>query len=51
MRKKQRRIRIVPAFFAGVFTALLVGCSHADSATLEIFVVDFLGNMAAALLL
>ena len=51
MRKKQTRLRIVPAFFAGVCMELLVGCSHTDSATLEMFVVDFLGNMAAALLL
>ncbi len=51
MRKKQTRIRIVPAFFAGVCMALLVGCSHADPATLEMFIADFLGNIAAALLL
>ncbi len=51
MRKKQARIRIVPAFFAGVCMALLVGCSHVDPTTLQMFVVDLLRNAAAALLL
>lgn len=51
MSNERTRNGVIPAVLAIFSMVLLGGCTHADPAVLETFVVDFLRNAAAAFLL
>ncbi len=51
MSSKRARSGLFAVFLAVISMTFVGGCTHADSAVLEMFVADLLRNVAAALLL